>query len=322
MLARGAQVLAAIGGAYLIALWFVLVVWTYRDIESRSKSVLTQVFSTLLVVLFFVPGVLLYLILRPKETLDQAFQRSLEEEYLLQDLEELPRCPTCHRAVRDDYVLCPHCHAQLRDACPSCSRLVDLRWAVCPYCAAPQSGQPETAVRVEAPAARWVAPSARRRRIGEGSREEGTPPEPAVLPVARTPLPAQVPSEMGDQETAVRPAVVRPLERFRGRASQTGDDAVRPVATGPLTAGPVAGNGNGVEAAAEPDGRPAQQASWWRGGENGLGSALLRSLGSYQALDGQRGASDAAVSTEASPEQPERPQADAEAAGRGEGSRG
>ncbi len=66
--ARGVQFLLAIGIAYLVALWFALVAWTFRDIEARSRSVFTQVFSTLLVVLFFVPGLLLYLILRPKET--------------------------------------------------------------------------------------------------------------------------------------------------------------------------------------------------------------------------------------------------------------
>src|SRR3954469_14402634 len=131
--ARALQVLAALGGAYLVALWFVLVIWTFRDIETRSRSVITQVFSTLLVVLFFVPGVLLYLILRPKETLDVAFQRSLEEEYLLQDLEELPLCRSCHRYVEDYYRLCPHCQTQLRESCGSCGRLVDLKWSLCPY---------------------------------------------------------------------------------------------------------------------------------------------------------------------------------------------
>jgi hypothetical protein len=135
--ARGAQFLLAIGIAYLIAIWFALVAWTFRDIESRSRSVFTQVFSTLLVVLFFVPGLLLYLILRPKETLDQAFQRALEEEYLLQDLDDLPLCPGCQRGVDPEFVLCPHCQTRLRGPCPSCSRLVDLRWAVCPYCAVP-----------------------------------------------------------------------------------------------------------------------------------------------------------------------------------------
>jgi RNA polymerase subunit RPABC4/transcription elongation factor Spt4 len=133
--ARGAQFLLAIGIAYLIAVWFALVAWTFRDIEARSRSVFTQVFSTLLVVLFFIPGLLLYLILRPKETLDQAFQRALEEEYLLQDLDDAPVCLGCQRAVDPDFVLCPHCHTRLREPCPSCERLVDVRWSLCPYCA-------------------------------------------------------------------------------------------------------------------------------------------------------------------------------------------
>jgi hypothetical protein len=139
--ARGAQFLLAIGIAYLIALWFALAAWTFRDIESRSRSVFTQVFSTLLVVMFFVPGLLLYLILRPKETLDQTFQRALEEEYLLQDLDDLPLCHGCQRAVEPEFVLCPHCQTRLRGPCPACSRLIDLRWAVCPYCAVPVDQQ-------------------------------------------------------------------------------------------------------------------------------------------------------------------------------------
>lgn len=149
--ARGAQFLLAIGIAYLIAVWFALVAWTFRDIESRSKSVFTQVFSTLLVVLFFVPGLLLYLILRPKETLDQTFQKALEEEYLLQDLDDLPLCRNCQRAVDPDFVICPHCQTQLRGPCPACSRLIDLRWPVCPYCAVPvePDALPGPAVGVE-----------------------------------------------------------------------------------------------------------------------------------------------------------------------------
>lgn len=166
---QSATVVVALAGAYLVAFWFVLIVWAYRDIESRSRSVVTQVFSTLMVVLFFVPGVLLYLILRPKDRLDESFQRSLEEEYLLQDLEELPLCPSCHRYVEDDFVLCPQCHAQLREACANCSRLVDLRWALCPYCGTVQGGPAEKLTPVELPAARWTATE--RRRLREGVRE-------------------------------------------------------------------------------------------------------------------------------------------------------
>ena len=143
LIARIFQLFLALAGAYLLALWFALVVWTYRDITSRSTNAFTQIFSTLVVVLFFVPGAIIYLILRPRETLDEAFQRSMEEEYLLQDLDDYPLCPTCRRAVRDDFVFCPHCSTELRHACTTCHRLVDMRWEVCPFCGTDQSTELE-----------------------------------------------------------------------------------------------------------------------------------------------------------------------------------
>lgn len=182
MLARGAQLLLALAGAYAIALWWASIVWTFRDIEARSRSVVTQVVSTLMAVIFPFVGLPLYLILRPKETLDAAFQRSLEEEYLLQDLEELPLCPECHHYVHDDFVLCPHCHARLRDACGACGRLVDLRWALCPYCGMVQHDKDAAAPRVEEPASRWTAPNLRRRRSLPASvPSERTVSDPAAI---------------------------------------------------------------------------------------------------------------------------------------------
>jgi hypothetical protein len=236
LLARAAQVLAALGGAYLIALWFVLIVWTYRDIQSRSNSVFTQLFSTLLVVLFFIPGILLYLLLRPKETIDEAFQKSLEEEYLLQDLEDLSLCPSCSRHVESEFVLCPHCQAQLRDACVGCGRLVDLKWPVCPYCAVPQKDRAEVGAKVEAPAPRYIAPEIRKKRSGEA----------IAAAAAAKPLPAAANGGSAEQPTAQFPAaavaappVVRPMDRFRARPASRPDAPSVPIAA-PATGSAVA----------------------------------------------------------------------------------
>ncbi len=128
------ELVLAFLGAYFFALLFSLVVWTFRDIRSRTHDVIAQFLATLLVLVFNLPGLVLYVILRPKETLAQAYERSLEEEYLLQDIDEQHLCPGCKRKIQDDYMLCPNCHTELKHPCTACGRLLDLPWEVCPYC--------------------------------------------------------------------------------------------------------------------------------------------------------------------------------------------
>jgi RNA polymerase subunit RPABC4/transcription elongation factor Spt4 len=120
----------AFGGA----VWFSIVVWTFFDIRSRSRDKVVWVFATLLVLLFNVFGLVVYVILRPHETLMQAYERSLEEEALLQEIEERPICPHCRHRVELDYRVCPNCLSKLKDVCLNCERLVELDWSVCPYC--------------------------------------------------------------------------------------------------------------------------------------------------------------------------------------------
>ena len=232
VVARGIQVLLALGGAYLLALWFVLIVWTFRDIETRSRSAVTQIFSTLLAVLFFVPGVLLYMILRPKETLDSAFQRSLEEEYLLQDLEELPLCPKCQHYVEDDYKLCPNCQTTLRENCHSCGRLVDLDWALCPFCGVEQ-GKGEELRALPKPVERWIAPTIQQRV--ELHR-------PKISMRRQPPSVAEIRAAAVVQETSDAPRVpvrlfdrrkTRELARLNGHAESSAASSASPVTTKP-----------------------------------------------------------------------------------------
>ena len=120
--------------AFGLAVWFSIIVWTFMDIRSRSRDVLVWIFATLLVFLFNVFGLVVYLILRPHETLMQAYERSLEEEALLQEIEERPICPNCRHRVEQDYRVCPNCLTKLKDVCLNCDRLIELDWSICPYC--------------------------------------------------------------------------------------------------------------------------------------------------------------------------------------------
>ena len=72
-------VLTAFGGAFLAALWISLVVWTNRDIRARARDPLVQTLATLLVAVLNLPGVLVYIILRPPRTLEEEYQRTLTQ---------------------------------------------------------------------------------------------------------------------------------------------------------------------------------------------------------------------------------------------------
>jgi RNA polymerase subunit RPABC4/transcription elongation factor Spt4 len=128
------SLLGIIVGAYLLLLWAASVLWAYRDIRSRSEDVSVQVLAVGLVLLLPFGGILLHLILRPAQTLAEKYEWTLEEEYLRRDIEERYVCPECQRAIEPDFVMCPHCHSQLRRRCQSCDRVIDLTWSICPYC--------------------------------------------------------------------------------------------------------------------------------------------------------------------------------------------
>lgn len=143
-------ILTGFGGAFIAALWIALVIWTYRDIRGRARDPLAQILSALLVAVLNLPGVLVYLILRPQRTLEEEYQRTLEEEALLQALEDLPLCPGCERRVKDDWQVCPNCHTKLKKSCNECGKLMELPWNLCPYCGTPAPGmRHETAVSME-----------------------------------------------------------------------------------------------------------------------------------------------------------------------------
>lgn len=126
--------------AFMAALWLSLIFWTNRDIRKRSRDRGIRILSLIVVALLFLPGFLLYLLLRPPRTLEEEYQHSLEEEALLQTIEGVALCPGCESHVQPDWLVCPNCGTVLKKKCESCGRMIDLTWNICPYCATPVPG--------------------------------------------------------------------------------------------------------------------------------------------------------------------------------------
>ncbi len=120
---------------YVVALYLAMVFWTVRDAQQRTENAILPYMSGLLVVVLNVLGLFLYLIVRPRETLGEGYERQLAEESLLAEAEQRVVCPTCHERVAEEFLLCPTCRTRLKRVCPSCAKLIRPEWNICPYCA-------------------------------------------------------------------------------------------------------------------------------------------------------------------------------------------
>lgn len=109
-----------------------LVFWTWRDAERRGAM---SWFWALVVLLFNVPGWIVYMVVRPPESLADARERELEIRAREAELQRrFPSCPACLKPVEDDYLICPSCMKKLKKECISCGKALKLDWTVCPYC--------------------------------------------------------------------------------------------------------------------------------------------------------------------------------------------
>jgi RNA polymerase subunit RPABC4/transcription elongation factor Spt4 len=117
-----------------------LVIWTYRDIRNRARDPLSRILAVLVTAVLFLPGIVIYLILRPTRTLEEEYQQTLEEEALLRSIEESSLCPGCGRRTKENWMVCPNCHTRLKKICHECGKLMELPWNLCPFCGTTSPG--------------------------------------------------------------------------------------------------------------------------------------------------------------------------------------
>jgi hypothetical protein len=120
-----------------VAVYAALVWWTYADARRRIEDP-TLVGAALAGSLIPFVGTLVYLILRPPESLADAHERDIEAETARLQLYELEArlCPHCDYPVQSDYIRCPSCLRRLKERCSSCERPLERAWTICPYCEA------------------------------------------------------------------------------------------------------------------------------------------------------------------------------------------
>lgn len=115
-------------------LWVLSIYWVYQDIFKRTKNTPLQISSIVIAVLFPYFGLLMYILLRPNQTLDERRMNLLDEKIMRRQLGGLNLCPNCHKSVEADYLFCPYCKMKIKESCPRCDKSVDKQFDLCPYC--------------------------------------------------------------------------------------------------------------------------------------------------------------------------------------------
>ncbi|KAF0209051.1 MAG: zinc ribbon domain-containing protein [Actinomycetota bacterium] len=117
---------------FFIVFTIALVFWTWRDAQRRGAM---PWFWALVVLIFNVPGWVIYMVVRPPESRDDARERDLEIRSREVELaQNNPVCPACFKPVDKEFLICPSCMKKLKKECTNCNKPLRLDWAVCPYC--------------------------------------------------------------------------------------------------------------------------------------------------------------------------------------------
>jgi RNA polymerase subunit RPABC4/transcription elongation factor Spt4 len=194
--------------AYIVLIWLASAYWAYRDMRLRSSSAITPYIAALAIIIFtpvfFLFGLLVYRIVRPKETIAEVNERALAEEAMLAEVASHAQCANCSRPVHEEWIICPTCRNRLRRVCPNCEHLIELDWTLCAWCG-------KDFERVEAAGTTAFMPTARpapRPQQLPAPRMAAPPPaRPAPSPPAQKPAEAPRP---GPQPANQRPANQQP----------------------------------------------------------------------------------------------------------------
>lgn len=118
----------------LVIFWIVVLYWVWLDSGDRTSSIGARIGYVLLAVLLFIPGLIIYILIRPPQTLEEIYWADLERRYLKYETSELGDCVRCGTQLYPGYTYCPNCRLLLKVKCPNCTVEMDKNCKYCPSC--------------------------------------------------------------------------------------------------------------------------------------------------------------------------------------------
>jgi len=127
-----------LSGLLVVVFWLATAAWVFRDARRRIDDRRLVAVAALLGFVLPFAGPVVYLFLRPPDSIEERRDRRLENRALEERLAESDlRCPVCRGRVEAEFLVCPVCTTRLKQACGSCGAPLEAIWQACPYCATP-----------------------------------------------------------------------------------------------------------------------------------------------------------------------------------------
>jgi hypothetical protein len=118
----------------LVLFWFVVLYWVWLDSGDRTSNKIIRGLYVLLAALLNVIGLIIYLIIRPNQTIEEIYWADLERRYLKYETSQLGDCPECGTQLYPGFNFCPNCKYKLKKRCSRCEVLVDRKHKYCSNC--------------------------------------------------------------------------------------------------------------------------------------------------------------------------------------------
>jgi hypothetical protein len=117
-----------------ILFWGVVLGWVWLDASSRTTNPYFRIFAVLIVLFLNIVGLIIYLITRPSQSIEEIYWADLERRYLKYETAELGDCPKCAFQLQPGFVKCPDCAYELKVKCNKCGVWIDKDWKICAFC--------------------------------------------------------------------------------------------------------------------------------------------------------------------------------------------
>ena len=125
-----------LAGFFVVVFWLATAFWVLKDARRRIDDPWLVAMAAVLGLFPPFLGPVVYLFVRPHDSIEDRLDRELENRALEERLAERDlRCPVCRGRVDASFLVCPVCTTRLKQACASCGAPLERIWQVCPYCA-------------------------------------------------------------------------------------------------------------------------------------------------------------------------------------------